>query len=131
MMNNSITTVSFRVYRHIAYRRFVLWIWHRLGRGNRKIIPACVVTKIRSVFPSEQYTGFQYPRPTCTNCRANLLRRVATSWSLLYGSHFEVNDGGWYPRSLSASWPAVWYEGNCLLRSTRLMRKMSMYSTIT
>lgn len=63
-MNNSITTVSFRVYRHIAYRRFVLWIWHRLGRGNRKIIPACVVTKIRSVFPSEQYTGFRYPRPT-------------------------------------------------------------------
>lgn len=64
MMNNSITTVSFRVYRHIAYRRFVLWIWHRLGRGNRKILPACVVAKIRSVFPSEQYTGFRYPQPT-------------------------------------------------------------------
>ncbi|XP_052707441.1 uncharacterized protein LOC128182739 [Crassostrea angulata] len=53
-----------KVYRHIAYRRFVLWIWHHLGSGNRKIIPACVVTKIRSVFPSEQYTGFRYPRPT-------------------------------------------------------------------
>lgn len=47
------------VYRHIAYRRFVLWIWHRLGRGNRKVLPACVVTAIRRTFPSENYTGFR------------------------------------------------------------------------
>ncbi|XP_078335855.1 uncharacterized protein LOC111133080 [Crassostrea virginica] len=51
------------VYRHIAYRRFVLWIWHKLGKGNRKVLPACVVSRIRQSFPSETYTGFQYPRP--------------------------------------------------------------------
>ncbi|XP_048740003.2 P2X purinoceptor 7-like [Ostrea edulis] len=46
-------------YRPIAYRRFVLWIWHRLGWRNRKVLPACVVTTIRRTFPSEDYTGFQ------------------------------------------------------------------------
>lgn len=51
------------VYRYVAYRRFVLWVWQRLGKGNRKILPACVVSKIRDIFPSEQYTGFKYPRP--------------------------------------------------------------------
>ncbi|XP_069115677.1 P2X purinoceptor 7-like [Argopecten irradians] len=50
------------IYRHIAYRRFVRWIWHRLGRHNRKILPSCVVQKIRETFPSEQYCGFRYPR---------------------------------------------------------------------
>ena len=39
-----------RVYRHIAYRRFVLWIWHKLGKGNRKVLPACVVSRIRQSF---------------------------------------------------------------------------------
>ncbi|XP_061166764.1 P2X purinoceptor 7-like [Saccostrea echinata] len=51
------------VYRHIACRRFVLWIWHRLGKGNRKVLPACVVSRIRHTFPFETYVGFQYPRP--------------------------------------------------------------------
>ncbi|XP_078336317.1 uncharacterized protein LOC111122058 [Crassostrea virginica] len=51
------------VYRHIAYRRFVLWIWHRLGKRNRKVLPACVVATIRKTFPSENYTGFQVSHP--------------------------------------------------------------------
>jgi hypothetical protein len=34
--------------------------WRRLGRNNRKILPACVVMKIRQTFPSEQYCGFKY-----------------------------------------------------------------------
>ena len=44
----------------MAYRRFVQWIWHRLGRHKRKILPACVVQKIRETFPSEEYCGFKY-----------------------------------------------------------------------
>ncbi|VDH91579.1 Hypothetical predicted protein [Mytilus galloprovincialis] len=47
-------------YRFMAFRRFVQWIWHRLGRHNRKILPACVVKKIRDTFPSETYSGFKY-----------------------------------------------------------------------
>ncbi|XP_050399978.2 P2X purinoceptor 7-like [Patella vulgata] len=51
------------VYRYIAYRRFTRWIWHILGKKNRKVIPSCVVNKIRETFPSssETYTGFKYP----------------------------------------------------------------------
>ena len=54
-----------RVYRHIAfvYRRFVLWIWPKLGKGNRKVLPACVMSRISQSFLSETSTGFQYPRP--------------------------------------------------------------------
>lgn len=29
------------------------------GGGNRKVLPACVVTAIRRTFPPENYTGFQ------------------------------------------------------------------------
>ncbi|KAJ8316697.1 hypothetical protein KUTeg_005752 [Tegillarca granosa] len=46
------------LYRYIAYRRFSRWIWHILGRKNRRILPACVVMKIREQFPSEEYCGF-------------------------------------------------------------------------
>lgn len=51
--------VFYRVYRHIAHRRFVLWIWHRLGRGNRKVLQLCVVTTIRKTFLTDNYTGFK------------------------------------------------------------------------
>ena len=44
----------------MAYRRFVQWIWRRIVRYNGKFLPACVVTKIRQTFPSEQYYGFKY-----------------------------------------------------------------------
>ncbi|XP_078328602.1 P2X purinoceptor 7-like isoform X2 [Crassostrea virginica] len=50
-----------RVHKHLAYRRFVRWIWHCLGKNNRKILPSCVVNKIRTAFPSQQYCGFKYP----------------------------------------------------------------------
>ncbi|XP_033762489.1 P2X purinoceptor 7-like [Pecten maximus] len=51
-----------RMYRLIAYRRFIRWTWKVLGKKNRRVIPACAVTAIRKQFPSEQYTGFKYPR---------------------------------------------------------------------
>ncbi|XP_045207039.1 uncharacterized protein LOC123559368 [Mercenaria mercenaria] len=48
-------------YRYLAYRRFVRWIFHRLPKKMRKVLPACVVTSIRTKFPSETYCGFKYP----------------------------------------------------------------------
>lgn len=52
----------FRLYRYIAYRRYTRWLWHRLGKKTRKVIPSCVVSAIRTRFPSDEYTGFMYPR---------------------------------------------------------------------
>ncbi|XP_062586755.1 P2X purinoceptor 7-like [Saccostrea cucullata] len=49
------------LYRYLAYRRFVRWIYQRLGKKNRRILPSCVVIKIRKTFPSEEYCGFKYP----------------------------------------------------------------------
>ncbi|XP_040064849.1 P2X purinoceptor 7-like [Ixodes scapularis] len=51
-----------RRYRYTAYRVFVRWLWRRLGKGNRMILPACVVCRIREEFPSEITTDFKYPR---------------------------------------------------------------------
>ncbi|XP_069109769.1 uncharacterized protein [Argopecten irradians] len=47
--------------RHSAYRNFTLWRHGRLGQGKRKVIPSCVIRKIRNKFPSSTntYTGFQ------------------------------------------------------------------------
>ncbi|XP_074659401.1 P2X purinoceptor 7-like [Tubulanus polymorphus] len=51
------------LYRLVAYRRFVRWVWQKLGKGNRRILPSCVVSKIRMTWPSQDnmYKGFQYP----------------------------------------------------------------------
>ncbi|XP_033756771.1 P2X purinoceptor 7-like [Pecten maximus] len=51
-----------RTYRLVAYRRFIRWTWKVLGKKNRKVIPSCAVSAIRRTFPSEQFTGFHYPR---------------------------------------------------------------------
>ncbi|KAL3873834.1 hypothetical protein ACJMK2_036919 [Sinanodonta woodiana] len=28
-----------------------IWIWTHLGKGNRRILPSCVISKIRDTFP--------------------------------------------------------------------------------
>lgn len=47
-------------YRHYAYRSYIYWKFGRIGRGNRIVIPACLVRRIRERFPSAngQYRGF-------------------------------------------------------------------------
>ncbi len=53
-----------RQARHTAYRCFILWQYNRLGAGVRRVIPSCVVLKIRSTYPDpfNQYTGFRRDR---------------------------------------------------------------------
>ncbi|XP_074626925.1 P2X purinoceptor 7-like [Acropora palmata] len=52
-----------RNYRYAAYRQYVWWIYKRLGRKKRKVIPSCVVSAIRKEFPEADgnYTGFRDP----------------------------------------------------------------------
>ena len=47
-------------WRFTAYRQYIMWHWGKLGYGNRKVIPSCVVRKIREKFPdpNNNYTGF-------------------------------------------------------------------------
>ncbi|XP_053409100.1 P2X purinoceptor 7-like [Mercenaria mercenaria] len=49
-------------YRYVAYRRLARWIWHRLTKHYRRVLPSCAVTAIRANFPSEEYTGYRYAR---------------------------------------------------------------------
>ena len=63
MTDNSNSSLSFlRLFRYLSYRQFVRWVWHRLGKHRREILPACVVMSIRHKFPSDEYTGFKYPK---------------------------------------------------------------------
>lgn len=52
--------VTNKMYRYTAYRQFTGFIHNRLGKGVRRIIPACVVNAIREKFPEQNgiYVGF-------------------------------------------------------------------------
>jgi len=56
--------VAHRRYRYTAYRHFVRWCWHYIGKDIRVKLPACVVHAIRQQLPaeSESYTGFKLPK---------------------------------------------------------------------
>lgn len=44
---------SNRSYRYAAYKQFVWWVFQRLGKGNRRVLPSCVIWKIRNSFEEE------------------------------------------------------------------------------
>lgn len=52
---------STQSYRKAAYRQYTLWKFGKLGRGNRKILPSCVVIVIRQAYPAPDgnYMGFR------------------------------------------------------------------------
>ena len=54
-----ITNVTFR---YAGYRQFVFWVYDDLKKGERKIIPSCVVWSIRERFPkseNEKWTNYK------------------------------------------------------------------------
>lgn len=42
---------SNRSFRFAAYKQFVWWVFQRLGKGNRRVLPSCVIWQIRGNFP--------------------------------------------------------------------------------
>ncbi len=48
-------------YRHAAYRQYIMWKYGKLGKHYRRVIPSCVVWRIRLMFPSVDgtYTGYK------------------------------------------------------------------------
>ena len=50
----------FREWQYAAYRSYIHSIFGRLGRTQRKVIPACVVVAIQKTFPepNNQYDDY-------------------------------------------------------------------------
>ena len=70
MFIECICTVIDRPYRLAAYRQFIHWTYSRLGRGIRRVIPACVVTAAHHELPESDgvYTGWQSCSLTLVTC---------------------------------------------------------------
>ena len=53
VLHRSLKVLCLRHFRFTAYRQYSAWIHHyeKLGRGNRVVIPSCVIDKIRKEFP--------------------------------------------------------------------------------
>ena len=51
-------------YRYASYWQFIWWIYTKLGKGVRRVIPSCVVLKICQNFPedSDQYVPYKQGR---------------------------------------------------------------------
>lgn len=43
---------SMNSFRKAAYRQFILWRHGKLGKGNRRVCPACVVRVVRFAYPA-------------------------------------------------------------------------------
>ena len=52
---------SMESFRKAGYRQFVMWRFGKLGHGNRRVVPSCVIWAIRDSFPSAigRYMGFR------------------------------------------------------------------------
>ena len=52
---------SMNSYRKAAYRTYILWKYGKLGRGNRRVVPSCVVRTVRRAYPApdNEYMGFR------------------------------------------------------------------------
>ncbi|KAE9524465.1 hypothetical protein AGLY_015186 [Aphis glycines] len=52
-----------KIWRYICYKQFTYWInsWNSIGKGNRIVIPSCVVNKIRQKYPEQDgcYVGYK------------------------------------------------------------------------
>ena len=50
----------YRSFRLAGYRQYVYWMYQRLGRAHRVILPVCVVAAIRWQYPEpdNNYIGF-------------------------------------------------------------------------
>ena len=56
------SNVPNKSYRYAAYRQFTWWVHDNLGRHVRRVIPSCVVSRIRAEFEEAedyQYTTFK------------------------------------------------------------------------
>lgn len=58
---NSARRFDNRTLRKTAYSQYVLWRWGHLGYGNHRVIPSCIVWKIRDQYPEPEggeYMGY-------------------------------------------------------------------------
>ena len=44
-------------YRYVTYKQFTWWVYKRLGKGNRRVIPSCTLWAIETMYPEFDNNG--------------------------------------------------------------------------
>jgi P2X purinoceptor 7 len=70
-------------FRKAAYRQYILWRYKKLGRGNRRVCPSCVVLAIRQLYSAQDgiYMGFK---------TAWAISCIVTSLTKYFGMRYKV-----------------------------------------
>jgi hypothetical protein len=53
LRGDSMEILGNQSYRFAGYKQYTFWVHNHLGKGVRKVIPSCVIWKIRRMYKSE------------------------------------------------------------------------------
>jgi len=86
-----------RQLRFAAYKSVTLWLYGRLGRRVRRVLPACIVSAIRRAFPNPDrvpYVNYRTPYERAMAAAASENSDIEVDDNIVESDHADDEDSG-------------------------------------